>query len=97
MLQTFLTLNRRQYIALAAIGSAVLSFVLKLVWPSLPFIDRVGLFGHRLGSGRGRRFRLGLLLGLLLCLFFGLLAIWHASTYHPSHYIAGWIGSCYER
>ena len=27
----------------AAIGSAVLSFVLKIVWPELPFIDRVGL------------------------------------------------------
>ncbi len=27
----------------AAIGSAVLSFTLKLVWPELPFIDRVGL------------------------------------------------------
>jgi SSS family solute:Na+ symporter len=27
----------------AAIGSAVLSFVLKMVWPSLPFIDRVGI------------------------------------------------------
>jgi SSS family solute:Na+ symporter len=27
----------------AAIGSAVLSFVLKMSWPSLPFIDRVGI------------------------------------------------------
>jgi SSS family solute:Na+ symporter len=27
----------------AAIGSAVLSFVLKMAWPSLPFIDRVGI------------------------------------------------------
>jgi solute:Na+ symporter, SSS family len=27
----------------AAIGSAVLSFALKLLWPSLPFMDRVGL------------------------------------------------------
>jgi SSS family solute:Na+ symporter len=27
----------------AAIGSAALSFVLKLAWPSLPFMDRVGL------------------------------------------------------
>jgi SSS family solute:Na+ symporter len=27
----------------AAIASAVLSFVLKLAWPSLPFMDRVGL------------------------------------------------------
>ena len=27
----------------AAIGSAVLSLLLKLVWPELPFIDRVGL------------------------------------------------------
>ncbi len=27
----------------AAIGSAILSFVLKLFWPELPFIDRVGL------------------------------------------------------
>ena len=27
----------------AAIGSFVLSVVLKLAWPSLPFIDRVGL------------------------------------------------------
>ena len=27
----------------AAIGSAVLSFVFKLTWPALPFIDRVGL------------------------------------------------------
>ncbi len=27
----------------AAIGSAVLSFALKLLWPELPFIDRVGL------------------------------------------------------
>ncbi len=28
---------------LAAVGSAVLSLALKLAWPSLPFIDRVGL------------------------------------------------------
>jgi solute:Na+ symporter, SSS family len=27
----------------AAIGSAVLSFALKLLWPALPFMDRVGL------------------------------------------------------
>ena len=27
----------------AAIGSAVLSFALKMLWPELPFIDRVGL------------------------------------------------------
>ncbi len=27
----------------AAIGSAVLSFALKILWPSLPFIDRVGI------------------------------------------------------
>ena len=27
----------------AAIGSAILSFVLKMLWPDLPFIDRVGL------------------------------------------------------
>ena len=27
----------------AAVGSAVLSFVLKMAWPELPFIDRVGL------------------------------------------------------
>jgi SSS family solute:Na+ symporter len=27
----------------AAIGSAALSFLLKIVWPALPFIDRVGL------------------------------------------------------
>ncbi|MBS0373838.1 MAG: sodium/sugar symporter [Proteobacteria bacterium] len=27
----------------AAIGSAVLSFALKLLWPSLPFMDRIGL------------------------------------------------------
>tara|TARA_R110002073_G_scaffold335924_1_gene529505 strand:+ start:7371 stop:8933 length:1563 start_codon:yes stop_codon:yes gene_type:complete len=27
----------------AAIGSAVLSFALKMLWPSLPFIDRVGI------------------------------------------------------
>ena len=27
----------------AAIGSAVLSFALKILWPSLPFIDRVGV------------------------------------------------------
>ena len=27
----------------AAVGSAVLSFVLKFAWPSLPFMDRVGL------------------------------------------------------
>ena len=27
----------------AAIGSAVLSFVLKIAWPELPFIDRVGI------------------------------------------------------
>ena len=28
---------------LAAIGSAALSLVLKLFWPALPFLDRVGL------------------------------------------------------
>ena len=28
---------------LAAIGSAVLSLILKLLWPTLPFMDRVGL------------------------------------------------------
>ena len=27
----------------AAVGSAVLSFLLKLFWPTLPFMDRVGL------------------------------------------------------
>jgi len=27
----------------AAVASAVLSFVFKLAWPSLPFMDRVGL------------------------------------------------------
>jgi solute:Na+ symporter, SSS family len=27
----------------AAIGSAVLSFIFKLAWPALPFMDRVGL------------------------------------------------------
>lgn len=27
----------------AALGSAILSFILKIFWPSLPFIDRVGL------------------------------------------------------
>lgn len=27
----------------AAIGSAVLSFAFKMLWPELPFIDRVGL------------------------------------------------------
>ena len=27
----------------AAIGSAVLSFALKMLWPSLPFMDRVGI------------------------------------------------------
>jgi SSS family solute:Na+ symporter len=27
----------------AAIGSAVLSFVIKILWPELPFIDRVGI------------------------------------------------------
>jgi SSS family solute:Na+ symporter len=27
----------------AAVASAVLSFLLKMVWPSLPFMDRVGL------------------------------------------------------
>ena len=36
----------------AAIGSAVLSLVLKLAWPELPFIDRVGLvFALCLGAG----------------------------------------------
>ena len=28
---------------LAAIGSAVFSFLFKILWPELPFIDRVGL------------------------------------------------------
>ena len=27
----------------AAVGSALLSFAFKMVWPELPFIDRVGL------------------------------------------------------
>ena len=27
----------------AAIGSAILSFAFKMLWPDLPFIDRVGL------------------------------------------------------
>jgi SSS family solute:Na+ symporter len=27
----------------AALGSAVLSLVLKFIWPELPFMDRVGL------------------------------------------------------